>query len=316
MRHLGALLVVVAVVGCMVTPSAAPTSQASAPPGGTASAAPPASPSGSGAGTAGATDPRCADESDECVLAHLRVAVELTEGIPTEIDVDEPPSFSGGQRTSDWIVYLADTVSIVNGFWSRAFAAGNIPYIHVYYVLVDSGQPGQRSNCVDDRGAQWIANANGGPFYCGIGGQAFGRWFESGTVYIGVPLLVSEASRVNPRNFDFAVVAMVAHEMGHHVQRVLLNRSLTSSTSATWGELSADCLSGVFAHNAYFGRAGQLTDTDFSEATQFLWNWGSDLPYYYSGDPHGSRQQRVDAFKQGYNTGNTSQCLSTYWPTF
>jgi hypothetical protein len=45
------------------------------------------------------------------------------------------------------------------------------------------------------------------------------------------------------------------------------------------------------------------------------WNWGKDLPYFCNRDPHGTRHQRVDAFGQGYNTGNTSQCLSRYWPT-
>lgn len=328
MRSIIALLLVLVMAGCGATApptqSAADSTSTTQPAATSSSSAAPASPSASsaasstsaapapsdGAGVAGTTDEVCEADNEECFQALLDEAIALADQLPTRVEVEEPESFAGGQRTANWVVYLADTVVLVNRFWSSAFAAGGVPYTNVSYVLVDAGQPDQRSACTGPAGS-----ANGGPFYCSIGGSGFGRTFQSGTVYIGIPFLVSEARLVNPRNYDFAVVVIVAHEMAHHVEHLLFRQNLAKPTTATWWELAADCLAGVFANNAYFGLAGRLTDTDVEEAMQMLHNWGSDLPYDYSRDEHGSRQQRVDAFLQGYNTGNTSGCLRTAWPT-
>jgi predicted metalloprotease len=333
MKRTLSLLLTLAVVGCGTAPQTTPAPSASPTPAATASPIPssqapsasatasaaasptPAPSAGSGAGVAGTTDTACAEATDACMRDLIEAAATQTEAIPTRVEIDSPASFRGGQRLDNWVVYLADTIVLVDRFWARAFAAGNVPYTHMWYVLVDAGNRPQTSACTDSQGNPGVASADAGPFYCGVGGQAFGRTFTNGTVYIGVPWLVAEASKVNPRNYDFAVVAVVAHEFGHHLQQVLLRQSATTPTSMTWSELSADCLAGVMANNAYYGRAGQLTDTDVQEATALLYNLGNDLPYDYNLDPHGTREQRVAAFTQGYNTGNTSQCLRTTWPT-
>ena len=323
MRTVVAALLVLVIAGCGPTVQQSPSTSASGGPAGSASGvastAPSASiaasptgapPSPGGSGVAGTTDAACVADDEGCFQALLGDAIKLADQIPTRVEVEEPESFAGGQRTENWVVYLADTVVLVNRFWAAAFAAGRVPYTNVSYVLIDGGQPDQRSACTGP-----AASATGGPFYCSVGGSGFGRTFQSGTVYIGIPLLVSESRIVNSQNYDFAVVTIVAHELGHHVEHLLFRQNLAKPTTATWWELAADCLAGVFANNAYYGRAGRLTDTDVQEAIQMLYNWGSDLPFDYSGDTHGSRQQRVDAFMTGYNNGSTSGCLAASWPT-
>lgn len=295
----------------VASPSAIVTSPSEA----TTTASPDVGPVGSG--IAGTTDAACATEDRACFEKTLRDAIALADRIPTRVEIDEPETFAGGQRTSSWVAYMVDSIVLVNTFWANAFAAGGVPYTNVNYVVIDTGQPDQASACVDGQTRQiTIARANAGPFYCYPGGTGFGQTFQTGTIYIGIPLLVSEASKVNPRNYDFAIVSIVAHEFGHHVESQLFyGRGWYGPTTATWWELGADCLAGVFAHNAYFGRAGRLTDTDVGEAMQMLYNWGNDLPYDYGRDTHGSRQQRVDAFLAGYNNGSTSGCLAASWPT-
>jgi predicted metalloprotease len=307
-------LLAIAVLGCGTsTPAVAPASPdvASASPG-AVGAAPSEAPGGStgSGGVAGATTTDCTGDDKACFEALVEEAAALADAIPADLEVEEPESFAGGQRNSSWLVYLVDTVVLVNRFWSGAFNAGGIPYRGVNYVIIDEGQPDQRSHCSGP-----AAGANVGPFYCALGGQGFGRTFQTGTIYVGIPKLKEFTVPVNPSNYDFAVVSVVAHEMAHHVEHELFRQSFASPTTATWWELSADCLAGVFAHAAYYGRAGRLTDSDVEEAIAVFYRLGSDLPYDYSGDEHGSRQQRVDAFMQGYNTGNTSGCLRTAWPT-
>jgi predicted metalloprotease len=214
--------------------------------------------------------------------------------------------------------YLEDTVFIVNAFWEDMFSAAGLPYEHVGYAILGRGAQPQTSNCVDSSDEPAIATPESGPFYCSIGGEVVnGRVDGRGAVYIGVPLLVREANKANRRSFDFAVVAVVVHEFGHHVEHLLVDipELGVSETSATWWELGADCLAGVFAHAAYYGLAGQLTDTDFQEAVNLLYRWGNDLPYDLGGDPHGTHDQRVEAFTIGYNTGSAADCLTAEWPT-
>lgn len=311
-------------------PGATPTSTLS-PPIATASPTFSASPtpSGSPTGVAGSTDPSCAGEqacvqpslapaacpeiTDDCVRRVINEAAGIVGPFPTDIEIAEPESFDGGQRTDTWINYLADTIFLLNDFWYRSFSAANVPYTHVNYVLVSEGEPGQPSACTE-AGTAVTAGPDSGAFYCPKGGQGFGTTFSSGTIYIGIPNLIRRGQEVNPNNYDFALVVVMGHEMGHHVQAMLGLQNMTTATSATWAELSADCMAGVIGHFAYSGQAGQLQDTDFQEAIQIRWNAGSDLPFNYSGDPHGSRQQRVDAFVLGYNGGSAAQCLSETWP--
>ena len=270
---------------------------------------------GSQESASGAAGEACDPGDAACFDEIVAEAIGVAERLPSDIRVQPPDPFQGGQRTDSMVNYLVDTIFLVDGYWSTAFDRAGLPYGHVNYVVLDVGTDDQESNCRNQQtGAADMASAGSGPFYCRAGGQALDRRFDSSVVYIGAPWLADEAMQVDPENHDFAVVAIVAHEVAHHVEWELLKGQWTAE-NAVWLELTADCLTGVFSNAAYYGQAGQLTDTDVDEAISILWDFGSDLPYDLGGDPHGTREQRTAAFRLGYDTGRVADCLAQDWPT-
>lgn len=215
------------------------------------------------------------------------------------------PHYTGSRDPQTMYDFIDAVMQDVNDFWSQAFQQGGVPYSPPSFVVIDQGD-------VD----QWTydcgpASAESGPFYCSTGGQ-FGNQGSKDTpiIYYGAPWLLQEMATVQPDNFDFAVASVIAHEFGHHVQWLLLNAGSISldDLPGKFRELSADCLGGVWANAAYY--EGQLEDTDIEEAMAAAWNAGSDLPDESGPNPHGTREERVTAFKFGYDNGNTMACLS------
>jgi len=98
------------------------------------------------------------------------------------------------------------------------------------------------------------------------------------------------------RDKDFAIVLIVAHEWGHHVQHQL---GLTDqAASVREVELQADCMSGLFAR--YADERGLLDPGDLEEGFEVS---------MMSGDPsHGSGPQRASAVQRGYESYRLSAC--------
>lgn len=98
------------------------------------------------------------------------------------------------------------------------------------------------------------------------------------------------------RDKDFAIVLIVAHEWGHHVQRQL--GLAEQATSQRDFELQADCMSGLFAR--YADERGLLDPGDLEEGFEVS---------MMSGDPsHGSGPQRASAVQRGYDSYRLSAC--------
>ncbi|MBA3531457.1 MAG: neutral zinc metallopeptidase [Ardenticatenales bacterium] len=97
---------------------------------------------------------------------------------------------------------------------------------------------------------------------------------------------------------DFAPIAVLAHEWGHHVQSEL---GLLHSSSVE-RELQADCLAGVFTNDA--GQRTLLDEGDVEEGANLIFLVGDpeETPW---DDPnaHGSGPQRHDAFSRGVEQG-------------
>jgi len=160
------------------------------------------------------------------------------------------------------------------------------------------------------------AEAATGPFYCPSDRKVYLDlgFFDELTRQFGAP-------------GDFAKAYVIAHELGHHVQRLLglddgMGRgAATGANSASVTlELQADCLAGVWGHTAsQSGRskAGhvELKPGDVEQALRAAAAIGDDrlqkmttghvMPDRFT---HGTSAQRVDAFRRGMGSGDLRAC--------
>ena len=124
---------------------------------------------------------------------------------------------------------------------------------------------------------------------------------------------------------DFAQAYVIAHEIGHHVQNLLgisdkVQKARRQSSKAEANalsvklELQADCLAGVWAHDA--NRTRQLLEQgDVEEALNAASAIGDDRLQKQSRGyvtpesfTHGSSAQRVRWFKIGLREGSVNSC--------
>jgi predicted metalloprotease len=163
------------------------------------------------------------------------------------------------------------------------------------------------------------AGAVSGPFYC-PGDQK---------VYLDLTFF-DELQRRFSAPGDFAQAYVLAHEFGHHVQKLSgtesrvramqeQNPSNVNALSVRL-ELQADCYAGVWGHEAAKpGRAArgavELDPGDLEEALRAAAAIGDDrlqklgtgrvMPEKFT---HGTSEQRMTWFKRGFDTGDPRQC--------
>ena len=159
---------------------------------------------------------------------------------------------------------------------------------------------------------------------CGIRGAAVGPFYCPGDEKVYIDLSFYEQLR---RQFnspgDFAQAYVVAHEVGHHVQKLLgisdrveAMESRASEVEANQLsvrlELQADFFAGVFAR--YVQNQGLLEAGDIEEALRAASAVGDDqiqrrttgyvVPDSFT---HGTSAQRLRWFKKGFDTGDMRQ---------
>ena len=159
---------------------------------------------------------------------------------------------------------------------------------------------------------------------CGIRGAAVGPFYCPGDEKVYIDLSFYEQLR---RQFnspgDFAQAYVVAHEVGHHVQKLLgiserveAMESRASEVEANQLsvrlELQADFFAGVFAR--YVQNQGLLEAGDIEEALRAASAVGDDqiqrrttgyvVPDSFT---HGTSAQRLRWFKKGFDTGDIRQ---------
>ena len=124
---------------------------------------------------------------------------------------------------------------------------------------------------------------------------------------------------------DFAQAYVIAHEVGHHVQKLTgisdqihamrhrLSQKEDNKLSVKL-KLQADCFAGIWAHHAQRTRQ-ILEEGDIEEALNAASAIGDDRLQqrgrgYVTPDSftHGSSRQRVRWFRQGLKTGDMGQC--------
>ena len=200
--------------------------------------------------------------------------------------------------------FVATVLASTEDVWSEQFARAGSRYQPPTLVLF-RGSTG--TACGQGQAAM-------GPFYCPLDGK----------VYIDLGFFDTLRSRLGAPG-DFAQAYVVAHEVGHHVQRQLgvtrqvdemrgrLSTAQMNALSVRL-ELQADCLAGVWAHHSQ-RRKGWLEPGDVEEGLNAAARIGDDVLQRKSQGTvvpesftHGSSAQRVRWFTQGQRAGSVTQC--------
>jgi uncharacterized protein len=178
----------------------------------------------------------------------------------------------------------------------------NRPYRHAKLVLF---RDAIQSGCGG-------AEAATGPFYCP----------RDEKVYIDLDFY-DELKRRFGAPGEFAQAYVLAHEIGHHVQKILgieaqEQRMLQQNPRAKNQlsvklELQADCFAGIWAHSTQ--QRGLLDPGDIESALGAAAAVGDDrLQKQATGHvspetfTHGTSEQRVSWFRRGFDSGQISAC--------
>lgn len=184
-------------------------------------------------------------------------------------------------------------------------------------IFKDMGRQYAQPKLVMYRGATRTACGTGqsvmGPFYCPA----------DSTVYIDLSFYDEMRNKLGAGG-DFAQGYVIAHEVGHHVQKLLgiesKVRQLQQNASQAEAnrlsvkmELQADCFAGVWGYNMQ--KQDYMETGDLQEALNAAEAIGDDRLQQQSQGrvvpdsfTHGTSQQRYTWFKRGFDSGDPAQC--------
>jgi uncharacterized protein len=159
---------------------------------------------------------------------------------------------------------------------------------------------------------------------CGLAQTATGPFYCPGDekVYLDLSFFNALKNRFGASG-EFAQAYVIAHELGHHVQKILGTegkvRAAQQQNPQSRNELSvklelqADCYAGIWGHSTEqrnileqgdvesgLNAAAAVGDDHIQKMTQ-----GEVMPEKFT---HGTSAQRVQWFKQGLSTGNINSC--------
>ena len=162
------------------------------------------------------------------------------------------------------------------------------------------------------------------PTACGMGQMASGPFYCPGDEKVYIDLgFYDELKQRFGASGDFAQAYVIAHELGHHIQRLRgiegrVRQAQEARPSAANAlsvrlELQADCYAGIWGHSTAERRILEAGDAD--EALSAAASIGDDHIQRISGRgvqpesfTHGSSAQRVEWFKRGFESGDLDAC--------
>ncbi|WP_374165372.1 neutral zinc metallopeptidase [Arcticibacter sp. MXS-1] len=225
---------------------------------------------------------------------------ELMSIIPGQ---EQEQTASGGTPSDEQARFVDAVLVDTEDVWNELFKQMGRQYKEPTLVLFS----GQTSS------ACGFASSATGPFYC-PGDEK---------VYIDLSFYQELKDRFRAPG-DFAMAYVIAHEVGHHIQKLMgttdrVDRMRGRISEAEYNKLSvklelqADFLAGVWAHHDQRMK-DVLEEGDIEEALQAAnavgddriqrENQGTIVPDAFT---HGTSEQRMRWFRKGFETGDIQQ---------
>lgn len=219
----------------------------------------------------------------------------LSGGVPSESSTPYQPSAKDEELAQFSATILANTEDV----WNKLLENYREPTLVLFTGSVSS--------------ACGSASSSTGPFYC-PGDEK---------LYLDLSFFDDMERQLNAPG-DFAQAYVIAHEVGHHIQKLSgitdkMNRLRGQVSQTEYNkysvmlELQADFLAGVWAHHSQ--QMTEMMETgDLQEAMNAANAIGDDrlqkqstgrvVPDSFT---HGTSEQRMRWFKKGFETGDLSQ---------
>ena len=226
--------------------------------------------------------------------------LNVAEQVAPQHEAREAPTGAPADEMGQFVAKILGSTEVV---WGKIFQESKSQYRPPTLVLYDGLV---RSACGTAQSAM-------GPFYCS----------EDEKLYIDLAFFRDLQTRFHAPG-DFAQAYVIAHEVGHHVQKLSgtfqkleaargrVSRTESNQASVRM-ELQADCYAGVWGYHA--GTMNQLDPGDIAEALKAATAIGDDrlqnqtqgrvVPDSFT---HGSSEQRVRWFKRGLESGRPKDC--------
>ncbi len=222
---------------------------------------------------------------------------------PAQTTSRAAPNAQRDAREQPEVDFVSFVLRDVQDTWDRLLPEeANRPYRHAKLVLFRNAFP---SGC-------GMAQDAIGPFYCP----------QDEKVYLDLSFFDELRNRFGAKG-EFGQAYVIAHEIGHHVQKILgiepkvrrlqENNPAAANPLSVRLELQADCFAGVWAHStaqrkiidesdveSALGAAAAVGDDRIQKAAR-----GRVSPESFT---HGSSAQRTGWFKRGLESGQISAC--------
>ena len=212
------------------------------------------------------------------------------------------PDPARDQQEKPLVDFVTFVLNDTQNTWSQVLPAQGVPYRHAKLVLFRDSYD---SAC----GAAQSAT---GPFYCP----------EDEKVYIDLGFYDELKQRFGAPG-EFAEAYVLAHEIGHHVQKLLgiegkvraaqQQNPQSANQLSVRLELQADCFAGVWGHSTQ--QRNLLDPGDIDSGLKAAAAVGDDRLQRMSRGTvnpetftHGSSAQRTEWFQRGFQDGTIASC--------
>ncbi|WP_406850402.1 KPN_02809 family neutral zinc metallopeptidase [Chromobacterium phragmitis] len=226
---------------------------------------------------------------------------EIAQQLAPPAGKSKPAGAQKDKRDTAFVkVILADTEDVWGDLFRRQGLSYQPPKLVLYTGSIRTGGCGK-------------GDVNIGPFYCPADRK----------VYLDSTFFRSMRKELGGKA-EFGQAYVVAHEVGHHVQKLLGISDKVDEQASRGGkkranalsvrqELQADCLAGVWGH--YANQRHMLAFREEEEGIRAASNYGDDTLAREAGAAvrpdaftHGSSEQRMRWFRRGFDSGDMAAC--------